>query len=1095
MVIIILILFFFKITSLYLSIKDIRVDDCISNIYIEKLNDKTNISLFKIKDIKECYIDKTRYYPDSYPYIVKNHIYELGDIVYIVSYNVWNIGFINIIIQLDEFILKTCQQNILKCNNCIQELNQYVCKNDEFISSYLNTGYYYYFFQLNSIYELNKSEINSTFYTLAQKIDSFSLYYQEDELEIINFYNPDNFYIIENKSLAVNYSYYYFKIDSINQFNGTLKGLNLSNSEITLKNNDSFKVTESRGLIYRLSSQEKKNGSVYIKFNITVYNFPNSIHYSNAVTISKEFHFNISLTGENLKCLNHYNYYYNGVYNHSCDNLSKELIFDNIPELMYKLKMDEIHKLISNNLTISIGSINSTFFEPPENVNFTQCEGILKTNYNISSSSVIILFKIESNNTNSSTNDIEYYTYDDNENRLNFSLCIEKKKFIINSSLCYKELYFSYLEEDNKIYACLDKSKEELIINISEIIEIVEIGKNYEIKGNDYYLKINPTNATYLSSVTHVNFTKCEEILRKKYNISSSRYITFLQLEINNTNEKSLINKVEYQAYDHNKKALNLSFCDDVRISYSIKSSSLFDLLSANSFKDLGIDIFNIKDSFFTDVCHSYSNSKNDLTLKDRIRDIFQNFSLCEEDCSYENVDLKNMIVTCNCEVKNNLSISEIKENFFQYKDKSSNFQIIKCYNLVFSLKGKKFNIGFWIFLFLVSAHIPLLFIYFYYGIKPIKDYIFKEMIKFGYIKNKKSKNNESVTKKFVDDTKNNKIINKIHKQTINKSNKKININKKETKNMKNNILAKSSKIKKSKKIKNNKINILTTKGKEKNNKSKKIVKKNGNNIYNFNIININLNDKKRVYEPKDSKIILNNYTFKEAIKYDYRSICLIYYIILLSKQPIFHAFLFKSPLESFPLRLCVFIFIYSSDLALNALFYLDDKISEKYQYAKSLFLFAFSNNLTVIFLSTFVGFLFMTLFTNLSNSYNDIRNIFRNEETKLIKNKKYNVSDKRKKEIQNEIDKILNKFRIKMIILIIIEFSLMLFFWYYVTAFCHVYNSTQYSWLFDSLLSILSRSFIDFLLPLGLAKLYRLTVEANVQCLYKIILFFYCFA
>ena len=153
--------------------------------------------------------------------------------------------------------------------------------------------------------------------------------------------------------------------------------------------------------------------------------------------------------------------------------------------------------------------------------------------------------------------------------------------------------------------------------------------------------------------------------------------------------------------------------------------------------------------------------------------------------------------------------------------------------------------------------------------------------------------------------------------------------------------------------------------------------------------------------------------------------------------------------------------------MALNALFYLDDKISQKYHYAKGLFLFAFSNNITVILLSTFVGFLFMTLFTNLSNSSNEIRNVFRAEEQKLIKNKKYIVTDKRKKEIKIEIEKILKKFQIKMIILIIIEFLLMLFFWYYVTAFCHVYNSTQYSWLFDSFLSILSRSFIDFMAPI----------------------------
>ena len=192
---------------------------------------------------------------------------------------------------------------------------------------------------------------------------------------------------------------------------------------------------------------------------------------------------------------------------------------------------------------------------------------------------------------------------------------------------------------------------------------------------------------------------------------------------------------------------------------------------------------------------------------------------------------------------------------------------------------------------------------------------------------------------------------------------------------------------------------------------------------------------------------------------------------------------------------MCLLIFIYSSDLALNAIFYLDDKISEKYHYAHNFFLFAFNNNITVILLSTLVGFLFMTLFTNLSNSSNEIRNIFRNEEEKLMKNKKYIVSDKRKEEIKMEIEKILKKFKIKMIILIIIEFSLMLFFWYYVTAFCHVYNSTQYSWLFDSFLSILSRSVLDFLIPLGLAKLYRLSVESNVECIYKIVLFFYSFA
>ena len=198
--------------------------------------------------------------------------------------------------------------------------------------------------------------------------------------------------------------------------------------------------------------------------------------------------------------------------------------------------------------------------------------------------------------------------------------------------------------------------------------------------------------------------------------------------------------------------------------------------------------------------------------------------------------------------------------------------------------------------------------------------------------------------------------------------------------------------------------------------------------------------------------------------------------------------------MELFPLRFCLLIFIISNDLALNAILYFDDKISEKYKYAKSIFLFAFSNNLTVILLSTFIGFVLLTLFTKLSNSTNDIRDLFRGEEEKMKKDKKYKVDDKRKKEILEEIESILKKYRIKSNIFILIELMLMFFFWYYVTIFCHVYSGTQISWIWDSFLSVLSRIVIDLLLSLAFTKLYRIAVESNVHCLYKISLFFYSF-
>ena len=96
--------------------------------------------------------------------------------------------------------------------------------------------------------------------------------------------------------------------------------------------------------------------------------------------------------------------------------------------------------------------------------------------------------------------------------------------------------------------------------------------------------------------------------------------------------------------------------------------------------------------------------------------------------------------------------------------------------------------------------------------------------------------------------------------------------------------------------------------------------------------------------------------------------------------------------------------------------------------------------------------------------------------------------------EIFVEIEKIMKKFKIKVVFLIIIEIILLLFYWYFVTAFCHVYFNTQKSWLLDSFLSVLSRLIIELLFALLFAKLYIMAVESNVYCIYRALLFIYDF-
>jgi hypothetical protein len=115
-----------------------------------------------------------------------------------------------------------------------------------------------------------------------------------------------------------------------------------------------------------------------------------------------------------------------------------------------------------------------------------------------------------------------------------------------------------------------------------------------------------------------------------------------------------------------------------------------------------------------------------------------------------------------------------------------------------------------------------------------------------------------------------------------------------------------------------------------------------------YNLIQINANNSLKNKPPK-SLYILDNYSYEEAIKYETRDFWRIYFIFLLSKENILNTFFFKSPLESQQIRISIFILNYSCDFALNALFYFNEKISDKYHYeGDSLYLFTFLNNVTI---------------------------------------------------------------------------------------------------------------------------------------------------
>ena len=833
----------------------------------------------------------------------------------------------------------------------------------------------------------------------------------------------------------------------------------------------------------------------------------------------------------------------------------------------------------------------------------------------------------------------------------------------INTIIVIQETQNEIKTNSNIFIEKTSKKREEIITNLDSLMKDKDPNRAYIIKGNDFSVIIKPINEIVEESSVNIDFSECEKILKEE---NSSANLILLQVNMENSNKKCLTDQVEYKIYNDKKEPIDLSSCKniEIKIEYEIKNISSLNIQEISNFKGIGVDVFDIKDNFFNDICYPYSdnNSNSDMILTDRVSDIYQNYSLCGENCKYDSFNIEKISANCNCKVKQGVD-SEIKEgNFENYVENSfleSNFGVIKCFNLVFNLKGKLNNYGFWIFGIMTIIHLPIYILYCINGLNPIKHYINKEMIKEGYIaKNIKSQisqeaipqtdniinnNMNSENKRYsiydIKDIKeyegnppkrggiiknnyrdrNRKFtIIKLNSENIknnnnlqlndseitddslsNEKNKKINA-KKSIKSMirvneidkiseesnRNNKLLKEdsdSSYKNEQKLNNiifstkNVINqrkrktvmhsfktfdILKNKDKEadkinnanmetedreikrkrmerrrrrftiiksnnilnledkdsninfiNNNKTKKnsMLSKETfspiNSYYNFNkmnkneilekdyqLIKINANNEED-YFPLKSKYILNNYDFTEAILYDNRKYFRIFFIYLISKENILNLIFLNPPLELKPLRISICIFSYACDIALNALFYLSDNISDKYKYkGENKILFSIFNNLIISLVSTIVSYLLLNFFQSLTQSSDKIENIFREEECILKNDKHYKVNDIKKIKIKDEVLTILKCLRIKIIFFIVFEHIFMLFFFYYVTAFCEVYKSTQTSWLLDCISSYVISLLTTFVVSFLFSFLYKISIKYKVNGLYKVCIFIYSF-
>ena len=232
--------------------------------------------------------------------------------------------------------------------------------------------------------------------------------------------------------------------------------------------------------------------------------------------------------------------------------------------------------------------------------------------------------------------------------------------------------------------------------------------------------------------------------------------------------------------------------------------------------------------------------------------------SLCEENCTLVDYDYVRRKAICSCDIKismpDNYDIKFNKKDFLKsFLDIKNimNLNILKCYKIVLTVKSLIKNYGFFIIFFILLLYFITL-IYFtcksYRKLKKIIDKTFLTL------------NNAKETKKIIKDTKQERIINKLHKNTKQNRKSKSSIENFHSNNYSNEI-----------KLENKRNRNKNRKKKEREkNISKQITKS-----FEYNCINkmkngnesININDK-NVQGIKESKgFELNSLEYKEALK------------------------------------------------------------------------------------------------------------------------------------------------------------------------------------------------------------------------------------
>ena len=541
-------------------------------------------------------------------------------------------------------------------------------------------------------------------------------------------------------------------------------------------------------------------------------------------------------------------------------------------------------------------------------------------------------------------------------------------------------------------------------------------------------LDLNENINKYKNS-TFIDLEKCsEQLINNKY-LNSSKELYILSVDIKNKATNELFNKIDFEIYSNKENQLKdfYYFCNQYYISIStpIKNKDFINLNLAKKFNEQGYDIFNLSSEFYNDICASININDSDLILKDRIEYIYPaNISLCPSGYRLNYIDVQNERFNCSCTLPfasdYEKPISGIGLDFDKEKLinsitlKYSNFDILKCFNVLFNKKNLNYNIGSYLLLFIILIYIIGVFLFY---CKEYKNFFNRIQLLIKNILEEKNK---------IDNINNTQILSvKKIKETNTKKPLDISI---------------------SPKSKDSNIDIIE---KSSQNHFSDINKFQANNE------KISNNISSIFYYYTDYE--LNFLDYIDALEYDKRTYFQYYFALIKINHILIFTFL-SNDQNSKIIKICLFFFSFSLYIVSNALFF-NDSTMHKYYEDKGEYDFIYE--LPKIIYSLLGSSLITYLFKYLSLIDKNILVIKRE---KTIK-----ITDKIHKEIKC--------MKIKFVLFFTFSFIFLILFWYYLSIFCAVYTKTQIILIKDTIISFCLSLVYPFLFNLfpGIFRLVSL--------------------